>query len=283
MKKIWNVTRSEYICWLMQPRILIIGVLILFTHSLTIEPLMERAAKMGTTLNSFEPFVAIGNSGKLVMLIPFVFLILLSDYPRMSSNNMLLLSRTGKNTWLWGQIIFLALAILTYLAAILIGSIAISGINLGCMEWSDAVTKYDSVYPEEYGNFNSLLLPSNLYNQMSLAEAVISTFCYLFVYLLFLSLILYFFKLLHTSTIGLMAIILIIACGVLTCALRTKAMWLFPMAHTITWLHYDEILQKPLIPLAITNGYWIICISIGVIGNRIALKRYSFLCLDERR
>lgn len=283
MKRIWAVARGEYLCWLIQPRMLIIGVLLIFMQTLAIEPLTERADKMGIPMNGFEPFVAVGNSGQLVMLIPFVFLILLSDYPRMSSNSLLQICRTGKFVWMGGQLLFLCLAILTYLGIILAGSLIFAGVNLSSMEWSDAVTKYNSVFPDEYGNFASMLLPSNLYNQIPLTKAVMLTFGYLFLYLMLLSLVMYVFKLTQIPTMGLICAVFVIACGVLSCALKTKIMWVFPMAHTIPWLHYEEILQKPIVPIWLTNVYWTFAIVIGLISNFIAIKRYNFLNLDTRR
>lgn len=283
MKRTWAVARGEYLCWLIQPRMLIIGVLLIFMQSLAIEPLMERAEKMDVPMNGLEPFVAVGNSGQLVMLIPFVFLILLSDYPRMSSNSLLQICRTGRFTWIAGQMLFLCLAILTYLGMILAGSLIFAGVNLSSMEWSDAVTKYNSVFPNEYGNFASMLLPSNLYNQIPLTKAVVLTFGYLFLYLLLLSLVLYVFKLTQIPTMGLICAVFMIACGVLTCALHTKLMWAFPMAHTIPWLHYEEILEKPIVPIWLTNIYWVFTITVGLTSISIAIKRYDFLNLDTRR
>lgn len=283
MNRIWAVARGEYLRWLIQPRMFIIGVLLIFMQSLAIEPLMERADKMCIPMNGLEPFVAVGNSGQLVMLIPFVFLILLSDYPQMSSNSLLQICRTGRFTWLAGQILFLCLAILTYLGIILAGSLIFSGVNLSSMEWSDAVTKYNSVFPNEYGNFASMLLPSNLYNQISLVQAFKLTFGYLFLYLLFLSLVMCVFKFIQIPTMGLICAVFVIACGVLSCALRTKLMWAFPMAHTIPWLHYEEILKQPIVPIWLTNVYWAFSITIGLTANYIAIKRYGFLNLDTRR
>lgn len=283
MKKIWAVARGEYLCWLIQPRMLIVGVLLIFMQSLAIEPLMQRADKMGIPMSGLEPFVAVGNSSQLVMLIPFVFLILLSDYPRMSSNSLLQMCRTGRFTWLAGQILFLCLAILTYLCIILAGSLIFAGVNFSSMEWSDAVTKYNSVFPDEYGNFDSMLLPSNLYNQIPLIKAVALTFGYLFLYLMLLSLVMYVFKLTQMPIMGLVCAVFVIACGVLSLALETKLMWVFPMAHTIPWLHYEEILRKPIFPIWLTNVYWVFTIAIGLTSNLIAIKRYNFLNLDTRR
>ena len=61
-KCVLSVARSEYIKWITNPRVIIVGVLLVFMRTLAIEPLLERAAKMEIPLNILEPFVAIGNS-----------------------------------------------------------------------------------------------------------------------------------------------------------------------------------------------------------------------------
>ena len=66
-------------------------------------------------------------------------------------------------------------------------SMTMSGGRWGS-NWSDVVTKYQSIYPNEAGNFASQLLPSNLYNQIPLYRAVIQTFVLLMAYLLLLAL-----------------------------------------------------------------------------------------------
>ena len=37
--------------------------------------------------------------------------------------------------------------------------------------------------------------------------------------------------------------------GVVTCSLKMNIMWSFPMANTIVWLHYEEIIGKPIVPI----------------------------------
>jgi len=45
-KCVLSVARSEYIKWITNPRVIIVGVLLVFMRTLAIEPLLERAAKM---------------------------------------------------------------------------------------------------------------------------------------------------------------------------------------------------------------------------------------------
>ena len=50
-KCVLSVARSEYIKWITNPRVIIVGVLLVFMRTLAIEPLLERAAKMEIPLN----------------------------------------------------------------------------------------------------------------------------------------------------------------------------------------------------------------------------------------
>lgn len=275
--KAFAVMRSEYLRWLTQPRMLSVGVLLVFMYQIVIARLQTRADRLGQPLNVLEPFIAAGNSGRLVMLMPLVFLILFSDYPRLSPNSMLLMHRTGRAAWLTGQLMFAVSAILTYLCAILLGAVLCCPRGICTANWSDAVTKYSAAFPAEIGSFDSMLLPSQLYNQISLARAFRLTLIWLFCYLLLLVLILYLCRLLRAQTLGLAAVMLVIAGGVLTCALRPSWMWAFPMAHTIPWLHYDEILREPVVPISVTAVFWAVSLGLGTAGCFAAARRLEFL------
>ncbi len=65
-------------------------------RTLAVEPLIERAEKMDLSLDILEPFAAVGNSGMLVMLMPCVFMVLVSDYPKMTGNTLFFVQRTGR-------------------------------------------------------------------------------------------------------------------------------------------------------------------------------------------
>lgn len=280
IKSAISVARTEYIRWITNPRIIIVGVLLIFMHTLSVEPLLRRAVKLGVPLNLLEPFIAIGNSGMLVMLMPCVFLILISDYPKMTGNSLFFMHRTGRLHWFLGQILFLIFAIVTYLSLIIGGSILMSkGVFSGT--WSDVITKYNAMFPAEAASFASGLIPSNLYNQLSLVTALLQTILLMSAYLYVLSMIIYLFKLLHLHAAGLFGAITVVAAGVVTCSLQAEAMWLFPMANTIVWLHFDEILSAPDKPVWYSYLYFIILILILTIANSIAIKKFQFYNVEH--
>lgn len=282
LKSIFIIAKSEYIKWITNPRIIIVGVLFIFMKTLAVEPLLERAGKMGIPLNILEPFAAIGNSGMLVMLLPCVFLILVSDYPAMGNNTLLIVQRAGKLNWFLGQLLFIFSAIVSFLGSVFIISIAFSDGKAG-LSWSDVVTKYNSVFPQEANNFASQLLPSNLYNQIPLLTAVFQTLVLLCAYLFLLVLILYLCKLLRFHSAGLLSVFIVIGFGVTTCSLKTSAMWIFPMANTIIWLHYTKILSVPIFPVQFSFLYFAVGIILLLAGNILALKNLQFINTEQPR
>ncbi len=279
IKCIFSVAAAEYRKWITNPRIVIVGVLIIFMRALAVEPLLERAAKFGERLNIFEPFVGIGNSAMLVMLMPCVFLILISDYPKMTGNSIFFMKRTGRLNWFFGQMLFLIYAINTFLAAVLLGGILVSGGKLGT-SWSNTVTKYEARFPNDAGSFASRLLPSNLYNQMTLVSALFHTFILVGVYLFLLSLIIYFFKLIHIQSLGLFASVFVVAAGAVTYSLELKSMWAFPMANTLVWLHYTQILRKQVFPTWASYAYFGVAIALLLTLDIIAAKKLQLYNIE---
>lgn len=277
---IFSIARSEYIRWITNPRMLIVGVLFIFMHTLAVQPLLERAEKMQNPLTVFEPFVAIGNSGMLVLLMPCVFLVLISDYPVINGNTLLFVQRTGKANWLCGQLLFIITAVFSYMTALLIVSIITSSGTFR-LEWSETVRLYASHFPNECNSFASELIPSNLYNQIPLMRSVIQTFFLMSAYLFVLVLILFLFKLIYIKSAGVFTVYSIIGLGVVTCSLKSSSMWFFPMANTIVWLHYTEIMREPVIPIIQSYIYFTVIITALLICNFIALKKLQFINIEQ--
>ena len=275
LRKIWGVARTEFVGWVTNPRVIILGVLLIFIKTLAIDPLTARAERFGDTMIVFEPFIAVGNSGALTLFIPLVFLVMFSDYPKLGGNSLFYISRTGKTAWLCGQILFLLMAIATFLGAIFAASMLFSGGHFGT-EWSEAVRKYAARFPNEAYNFDSQLLPSNLYNQIPMMTALWQSSALLAMYLLVLALIIYLLKILFSSAAGLAGALLVMALGTATTSLYSPIKWAFPTANTIIWLHYEEILRAEIYPMWASFLYFAVLLAALIAGNFLALKRLKF-------
>lgn len=282
LRTIWITARVEYIKWLFNPRIIIVAVMMIFIKTLAIEPLLERAIRMNEPINILEPFIAVGNSGMLIMILPAVYLTLMSDFPIIGGNTLFFIRRTGKVNWFFGQLLFAIMSIFTYLIAVFGFCMLFTAKYCYVGEnWSKVVRQYDAFFPEEAGNFASLLLPSNLYNQIDIIPTLLHTFVLTLMYLFLLTLILFMFKILYLRMAGLFTSIILITFGVATCSIKTSLMWIFPMANTIIWLHYTEIRREPIKTISYSYVYFVFLIIALIVIDIFTLKRANFYTVEE--
>lgn len=268
--------------WIMDARMIIIPVLLIFIYSFAIEPLLANASLMGEKLNIFEPFVAVANSGAILLIVPLCFLTLISDYPKINNNTIFYIFRTGRLNWLTGQLVRLVMMALFYLGTIFIGSVVPVLFRGYCADsWSKVTTSFAIIYPEYSGNFGVQLLPENLYNQMSVFSAAIGSYLLVFAYLLVLGLILLLFSLVKKKTLGFIISGSVIAIGTALCSIKSELMWGTPMAHSIIWLHYTKYYRAPIVPIWVSCLYFCVLIIVLVILCYIFVRRFNYDNLTE--
>lgn len=256
------------------PRIMTVGMLMIIIYNLVITELFTRADKTGLPVNAGEAFVAVGNSGVLLLFLPSVFLILISDFPNMDGNFLFTIQRAGRKRWLFGEIISSLFISVIYVFFMLISCCLMTAPKgFWGFRWSDTVTKYASMFPDETHTLMNEYLPPNLYNQMNFTYALIHTAILLILYLWLLSLIIMLFRLLGMKVAGIAGAFALVSLGVLTCTLDVKAMWAFPMANTITWLHFNPALSEPVFPMWISYVYFGALIIALLLGNFAAVKK----------
>lgn len=105
LKQSFFCARAEFIKWICDARMMILGVLLIFIYSFAIEPLKSNAELMGEPLNILEPFIAIANSGAILLIIPLIFLTLIADFPKIDTNTVFYIMRVGRLNWLFGQLL----------------------------------------------------------------------------------------------------------------------------------------------------------------------------------
>lgn len=267
----------EFIKWIVDARIVIVLCLCVFIYSFVTEPIKANAVMMGEPMNALEPFIATLNSGMVLLILPLGFLTLISDFPKIDGSTIFYIFRIGKKSWFCGQIIRLFLMTAAYILAMFIASVA-GIITCGFMgeEWSLVATRFASEFPEQSGNFGVLLLPENLYNQMSLPTAVVQSTLFVAAYMFLLGMILLAFSIAKRKTAGIVVCGLLIALGAALCSINTKMMWLFPMAHSIVWLHYTEFLREPVFPVFYSAIYFAAIIAAALIFCIASLKRFDY-------
>ena len=274
IRSIGLVAKAEYIRWITNPRMLILGMLLLVMKPLAVEPLLEMSRKAEFPLHALEPFIAILNSYFLLLMIPCVYLVLVSDYPQLGHNTVFVLHRTGKGNWYLGQSLFALWSILTFLGVVCLGSILMHHGQWGS-QWSDTVTKYLAWFPNEQYSYASELIPSNLYNQMSLRMAVVHSVLLIGGYLFLMVQLCCLFRILGYRVLGLAVVFGIIATGVFTTGLQLPLMWAFPMANSLVWYHYTAILRAQIYPIWASYAYMVGAILVCMGMNAWALRKMT--------
>lgn len=267
----------EFVKWIVDARMIIVLCLCVFIYSFVVEPIKANAELMGEPMNALEPFIATLNSGMVLLIIPLGFLTLISDFPKIDGSTIFYIFRIGKKSWLCGQILRLFMMTAAYILAIFaasVGGVVTSGFTGA--EWSLVATKFASEFPEQSGNFGVLLLPENLYNQVTLPTAVIESTLFVIAYLFSLGLILLAFSIAKRKTAGIVVCGLVIALGAALCSINTKLMWTLPMAHSIIWLHYTEFLREPIFPVFYSAVYFAAIIAAALIFCAVSLKRFDY-------
>ena len=209
---------------------------------------------MGEPVSIGEAFVALGNSGQIVLTVPALFLVLMSDFPQRGGIDFFYQIRCSRKVWICGQVLF-ALEAVLFLTAFLFCSSALMILPCGkwSLDFSHAVTYFAAVFPERSQSYLTMILPENVYHHMSLGTAMTHTALLMALYYLFLSFILLLSALCNQKYAGILTDVFLVVLGAITCAGDMDLMWLFPMAHTIPWLHYEPYLSKEIFPL--TGSY----------------------------
>jgi hypothetical protein len=281
-RKAFLFSRTEYVKWLVNPRMIIMAVLLIFIKENATDPLLNGSAEMNLPLNALEPFIAVANSGLLVLILPLVYLTLISDFPRTDGNTVFSIIRTGRLNWLCGQLLFMLYSLVTFLTAVFLGSvIPVLNRSFWGNEWSAAITRYIAAFPEKSGSYITQLVPANLYNQLPPVSAALKSYLLLCCYMMILALVMLLFSILKVKKAGFLASGTIIALGVAGCSTKAGMMWFFPMANAIIWLHYTEYLREPIKPMWHTYIYFAAVTAVLLTACVFAIKRLSFETVTE--
>ncbi len=276
LMQIFRCARAEYVHWLTDSRMAIVFVLLLFNDTLAVRPLLERAGEMQERITWLEPFIAVGNSGTILLILPIVFFILISDFPRAHGNALFYIHRIGRENWLVAQLIALAMMILTYLLVVACGAVLpVIGQSNFDSDWSLVVTDYSRRFPEKAYSYE--LLPENLYHQMKDAlTAAIYTYSLVALYLFLLGVLLLCGTLLQNRKVSNGIVGFLIASGAALCSIQSDIMWVFPMAQSITWLHFTKFYRKPVFPIWISYLYFSVLILVLIGTAFYAIRRFPF-------
>ena len=256
--------------------------MIVFIWSFAVSPLVSISREMQSPLNFVEPYIAVLNSRTLCLVMPSVYVFLISDCPRLDKSTQFSLHRVSKTEWVTGQLLFFVLtafafSVLIFLSAILPNALHAFAAN----GWSTVVTKYAVYFPEKSASFAAQLVRGELYHQIAPYRAAVLSFALSLLYEILLGMMLLLFQTLNLRKYGIAAAIGIIGLGSAAGLFRAGCMWYFPMAHTMVELHYTKYLKAPVMEIRVSFLYFFLIIAMLFVLCLIKVKRTDFIAYQE--
>ena len=143
----------------------------IFININIIEPIRGLSHQMGSNASAFEPFIALSNSGLVLMVIPLLFIVMMSDFPDSSAFQYFYGIRMSKTRWITIQMACIYVGTVMYLLTVFVFSWLFSVDYTSFQtDFSDAVKYYTSTFPEQSYSYVAQLFPLNMLNQLSLSE-----------------------------------------------------------------------------------------------------------------
>ena len=87
-------------------KVLILCLFLIFVNIQVIDPLRGVSQDMNGKLSVFEPFIAISNSGIILLVLPLLYIVMMADYPREGGVQYFIRIRSNLRSWITEQIIF---------------------------------------------------------------------------------------------------------------------------------------------------------------------------------
>lgn len=267
MRKIIRVCQAECYHFLCSGRLALVLAVWVFAYQFITVPLLRNAERMHASLLVIEPYIALINSNFMILIMPVLFLVLLSDFPRVDANAYFYLVRTGKTNWVLGQLLYGVVITAGYLlmqfAGMVIPVLAESRWGTG---WSPVITDFAREFPEYAQSAGAVSIQPQLYYHVPPWEAVLVGSALLAAYLYLLLLIKLLCFLLRAKTMGLLLCFFVIAFGTGLCTTFSQMRFLMPMGNSILGIHYSQYYMEMVYPLEYSVIYFAMLIGVFIIG-----------------
>lgn len=259
VKKMWTVATAQYREWICDGRHALLLILIVFVHANIVMPMVEVSEAQQMSMNALEPYVALANSMLLQAVVPFVYLILLSDFPSRFGNSVFYIVRTGRGGWLGGQLLFALFCAFTYAVLLLAVTtvLAVGHSHVG-LEWSTVVT---GIWDESTGMLvteGTTLIDESTYYQGRLITVVLYSVGFMTLNLFLMNIIQIIMYCVGLQKVGLFVCISLEMLGAILCDRTVYAKWFFPTANSVFGEHFTKYFREPIFEVVDSGLYYVL-------------------------
>lgn len=169
---------------------------------------LQYAREIGEPVNILEAFIVVEHHHKSILFLILGWLLIVSDAPFIKRNTYLMLYRSSRKKWNMAMLQYIIIQAFLYVAGIAVVSVAASTLfgfygNL----WSSPVYNLAMDTANHLGVKYNISFPwANLMKAMTVPQAFVVTFVFLYLYLVFLGFLLYGCNLLLKEIYGVLIV-----------------------------------------------------------------------------
>lgn len=276
LRKIWGVARVEYMEFLTSKRVLFMLFAFIFLAEDVVGKMARIATEQHFPLGRLEPFILLFSYKIHVMLVPIVFVVMLSNFPSNEKSGYFTMSRITRISWLFGEVIYAGMVGLTFILLLFLGSavwVWQSSLFLTTV-WSPYMSELYMEHPEIYALNNQLFIKTETLAQGTPLSVMLHSVSLMFLYLVFLALLLTLFKLLSLRKLGIFIAVSITIIGVALDGYSNIIKWFFPITQSIYETHFNSYYARTELPLSYSYLYFGVLIAGLLLTNSRLVKRH---------
>ncbi len=249
---------------------------IIFILDNGVNKMVENAERVGEPLGIFEGFIMCVNHWYYVIFFCIGFIFILTDVPRLDSDQLFIIYRTGKVQWILGEMLQIAVCASAYVLILLAGSMAVCArYSFWGNVWSNFTVNYESEY-------KGLLLNGNRYIDQQVFKyylpfsSALNGVLLLILCLTFMGTAVLFFSIIHKKLIGIVLNVALIIFVALFNEYHAPAMWISPFCHAVLAMHNVYVYKKMSVSIGLSYLYFAVLQPILIFASVKALKNRNF-------
>lgn len=276
MKKTVLVLRAGLRETFSDKKIIVLLLIIGFIIDNGTRRMVNNSLQVGQPLGIFEGFIMCVNHWYYLIIFLIGFIFILASVPRLDSEQILLIYRTGKRSWFFGEILQIVVCAVLYTLLLLIsGIISCSKYSYIGNVWSDFTMYYKSDY-EMLLSDNNRFIDQQVFKYYSPYQSALHSGLLLVLCLTLMGTVILCFTIIGKKLVGIVLNIIFILFVLIFNEYHSGVMWVSPFCHAVLALHNTYVYRQLAVPLYYSYFYLIVLEGIIVCFSLKKLKNKMF-------
>ena len=275
---IWRILLADYKKWLCDARMAFLPIISVFSYETVGKSMIRNSELMNCKLQILEPYLALNSSYIFVLIIPILFIIMMTDFPDMDGSFVWIIYRMGRIKWLLSQFLLSLICSMTVLIWVTLTMAVVVNSNEEFTNmWSDVTTKLGYYHEELTNNSVVLLITGDIYNHMTPIKAMAYCTSLTLLSMLVYSLILILGKIFNKRYLSFGICIGLIGVGGILQIMGISNAFIFPAANAGLMGRYSGVARTSIHSFLTSYIYFVIMIVV-LFGIAIWGIRRKNLC-----